>query len=110
MCVAEFDGECESIESISSHVNITSVCAGSDGAKGNTSMELNAVENCISTYSSAFCIHNLTSLDVTQLKEGTGGLLTVNGECFIPGDLSYTVTIDNSTITLESSCTDCERG
>ena len=84
-------------------VNITSVEIGGDGEISNTSLWINAVENCTlegiaSTYSSAFYIPNLTSLDISRVKESgkdSGGVLTLNGVNFIPCNLTCTVSVGN---------------
>ena len=61
-----------------------------------------------STYSSAFYIPNLTSLDISRVKErgkdrGGGGVLTLNGVNIIPCTLTCTVTVgDHSFVTPHS--------
>ena len=92
----------------SSLVNITSVNEGSDGEKKNTSLWINALDNCAlagiaSTYSSAFFISHITSLDISRVgvKEGAGGLLSLNGDCFIPCNLSCTIIADKMTFTID---------
>ena len=96
---------CLSTVTVSSLVSITSIAAGGDGEKSNTSMWINAVDNCqlggvASTYTSAFYITTLTAMDVSRIKQSSAGILTVNGSCFIPCNLSCTLNADDFLLSL----------
>ena len=88
---------CFSTVRLLSLVNITSVGAGGDGENVNTSLWINAVENCTiagiaSTYSSAFYIPTLSGIGIT--REVSGGVITISGAEFVPCELSCTVNAD----------------
>ena len=103
---------CMSSLRLDSLVNITSVGGGSDGEDKNTSMWINAVENCtldgiLSTYTSAFYIPSVSGIELattdnnyTASSDG-GGVVTVSGASFVPCELSCTVTADTHMIGID---------
>ena len=95
---------CLSTKRISSLVNITSVGEGSDGETVNTSLWINAVDNCTldgiaSSYSSAFYIPTLSGMVITH--ETSGGVITISGLQFVPCQLSCTITADDQSFDVE---------